>query len=109
MPEPLYLEIEENDNCEYTPLQVFEARDDPVPVRRVKLFEPDRPHGIYEVTGWSSEESGSPCLAMYVRCPILARPPCTSSVGAIGVSGSNRLGVRRSGISTVPTSGESLT
>lgn len=66
MPEPLYLEIEENDNCEYTPLQVFEARDDPVPVRRVKLFEPDRPHGIYEVTGWSSEESGSPCLAMYV-------------------------------------------
>ena len=66
MPEPVYLEIEENDNCEYMPMQVFEARADRVPVRLVRLFEPDRPHGIYEVTGWSSDDNGTPCPAMYV-------------------------------------------
>ena len=66
MPESIYLEVEENDNCEYMPLQVYEAKADPVPVYRVRLFQPDRPHGVYEVTGWTSEESGMPCLAMYV-------------------------------------------
>ena len=66
MPENIYLEIEENDNCEYMPMQVYEAQADSVPVRRVRLFEPDRPHGVYEVTGWSSEDSGTPSLAMYV-------------------------------------------
>ena len=66
MPEQIYLEIEENDNCDYMPLQVYEATADPVPVSRVRLFEPDKPHGVYEVTGWSSEEEGSPTPAMYV-------------------------------------------
>ena len=66
MAESIYLEIEENDNCEYMPLQVFEARADPVPIRRVRLHEPERPHGVYEVTGWSSEDSGTPTPAMYV-------------------------------------------
>ena len=66
MPEPIFLEIEENENSEYMPMQVYEAQADPVPVRRVRLFEPDRPHGVYEVTGWSSEGSGTPCTAMYV-------------------------------------------
>ena len=66
MPESIYIEVEENDNCEYMPLQVYEARADPVPVRRARLFEPERPHGVYQVTGWSSEGSGTPCPAMYV-------------------------------------------
>ena len=66
MAESVYVEVEENDNCDYMPLQVFEARADPAPVSRVRLFEPDRPHGIYEVTGWSGDEDGSPCQAMYV-------------------------------------------
>ena len=65
MLESVYLEVEENDNCEYMPLQVYEARADPVPVHQVRLSEPDRPHGIYEVTGWSSEGDGSPVPAMY--------------------------------------------
>ena len=64
--ESIYLEIEENDNCEYMPMQVYEARADPVPVRRVKLFEQDRPEGMYDVTGWCSEDDGTPCPAMYV-------------------------------------------
>ena len=66
MPEPIYIEIEDNDNCDYMPLQVYEARADPMPIRWVRLFEPDRPHGIYEVTGWDSEDEGTPCPAMYV-------------------------------------------
>ena len=65
MPENIYLEIDENDNSEYMPMQVFEALADPVPVSRVRLFEPGREHGVYEVTGWSSEGDGSPCPAMY--------------------------------------------
>lgn len=65
MPDPIYLEIEENANCEYMPLQVYEAKADPVPVRKARLFEPDRPHGVYQVTGWSSEGEGTPCPARY--------------------------------------------
>jgi hypothetical protein len=66
MPEQIYLEVEENSNCEYMPLQVYEARAGPVPISRVRLFDPDMPHGVYEVTGWSSEGDGTPCPAMYV-------------------------------------------
>lgn len=66
MVETIYLEVEENDNCEYMPMQVYEARADPRPVRRIKLFEPSRPHGVYEVVGWSSEDNGVPTTAMYV-------------------------------------------
>ena len=66
MAESVYVEVEENDNCGYMPLQVFEARADPKPVHRVRLFEPGRPHGAYEVTGWCSDDGGAPCPAMYV-------------------------------------------
>ena len=66
MPELIYLEIEENDNCDYMPMQVYEARAGPVPVPRVRLYELDRPHGVYLVTGWDSRESGTPTQAMYV-------------------------------------------
>ena len=65
MAENIYLEIDENDNSDYMPMQVFEALADPVPVVRVRLFEPGREHGVYEVAGWSSEGGGSPCPAMY--------------------------------------------
>ena len=66
MAESIYLEVEENDNCEYMPLQVYEAHRAPVPISRVALAEPDRPHGTYRVAGWSSDGHGTPCPAMYV-------------------------------------------
>ena len=66
MPEPIYLEVEENDNCEYMPLQVYEAHRDPVPISQINLTELDKPHGVYQVTGWSSEGGGTPSQAMYV-------------------------------------------
>ena len=65
MPESIYLEVEENANCEYMPLMLYEAHADAVPVARVMLDEPGRPPGIYRVTGWSSAGGGSACAAMY--------------------------------------------
>lgn len=65
MPESIYLEVEDNANCEYMPLMLYEAHAEAVPVTRIVIDEPGRPPGIYEVTGWSSEGDGSPCPAMY--------------------------------------------
>ena len=62
----IYIEVEENDNCEYMSMQLYETRADPTPIAWVRLFEPGRPDGVYEVTGWSSEGGGTPCPAMYV-------------------------------------------
>ena len=65
MPEQIFLEVDENDNCDYMPLQLYEATAAPAAIRRVRLFEPGRPHGVYEVTGWQSDGDGSPTPAMY--------------------------------------------
>jgi hypothetical protein len=65
MAETIYLEVEENPNCSYMPMQAYEQQEEPVPVFRVRLSEPGRPAGIYVVTGWSSEGGGTPCPAMY--------------------------------------------
>ena len=65
MAESVFLEVEENDNCEYMPLQVYEAQRSPVLISKVNLEEPDRPHGVYLVIGWSSKGGGTPCPAMY--------------------------------------------
>lgn len=65
MPESIYLEVDDNDNCEYMPLMLYEAHADAAPVSRVVLDEPGRPPGVYQVTGWSSEGDGTPCSAMY--------------------------------------------
>ena len=65
MPESIYIEVEDNANCEYMPLMLYEAHADAVPIMRIVLDEPGRPPGVYQVTGWSSEGDGSPCPAMY--------------------------------------------
>lgn len=65
MPETMYLEVEENPNCSYMPMQAYERHEKSVPVSRVRLEEPGRPFGVYLVTGWSSEGGGTPCPAMY--------------------------------------------
>ncbi|MBM3932700.1 MAG: hypothetical protein FJ319_00055 [SAR202 cluster bacterium] len=65
MPELIYLEIEQNPNCDYMPMQVYDPHLEAVPVRRVRIEDPGHPFGVYEVTGWSSERGGTPCPAMY--------------------------------------------
>jgi hypothetical protein len=63
--EYIYLEVEENDNCDYMPMQVYEPQATSRIIVQVLLEEPDRPHGVYHVTGWSSEGDGTPVDAMY--------------------------------------------
>ena len=58
--EYIYIEVEDNENCDYMPMQVYEPQAEPRPVTRVLLEDPDRPHGVYEVTGWSSEGTERP-------------------------------------------------
>ena len=66
MTHSILLEVEESDNCEYMPQQLYEAHTDPVAITRVHLEEPGRPPGVYRVTGWCSEGDGGPCPALYV-------------------------------------------
>ena len=66
MTHPIYIEVEENDNCDYMPMLLYEAQQDPVPVASLNLAEPGKPPGVYRVTGWSSQDGGTPCPAMYV-------------------------------------------
>tara|TARA_Y100000588_G_scaffold104041_1_gene113423 strand:- start:101 stop:475 length:375 start_codon:yes stop_codon:yes gene_type:complete len=68
MPEErsIYVEVEENDNCEYMPMLVYEGHRQPVQVSKIIIDDPGRPEGICDVTGWSSEGGGTPCIAFYV-------------------------------------------
>ncbi|MDA1190041.1 MAG: hypothetical protein O2854_10280 [Chloroflexi bacterium] len=65
MAETIYLEVEENENCEYMPMQAYEMHRDAVPIERVRLSHEGGPEQVYKVTGWSSEEGGTACPAMY--------------------------------------------
>ena len=40
MADSIYIETEENENCDYMPLLLYEAHSDPVPIRKVILDEP---------------------------------------------------------------------
>lgn len=55
------VEIESNQNCDYSPMQVFDASEKPWPVSRIKVPRPDGSEGWCRVTGWSSEDGGTPC------------------------------------------------
>ncbi len=61
----IYIEVEDNPNCGYMPMQVYEPQAESRPITRVRIEEPDYPHGVYEVTGWSSAEDGSAVEASY--------------------------------------------
>ena len=63
--EYIYIEVEDNENCDYMPMQVYEPQAESRPISRVLLEDPDRPHGVYDVTGWSSEGEGTPVEAEY--------------------------------------------
>ena len=59
----MYLEIEENPNCEATPLQLFEALSPPRAVEKMWL-EKEGERALYWVTG---VEEGTPCPAYAVK------------------------------------------
>ena len=65
MPDSIWIETEENPNCEWMPLQVYESHEESKPVHLIKLEDPNHPHGLYEVCGWSSTHGGTPCPALF--------------------------------------------
>jgi hypothetical protein len=57
----LMIDIEDNDNCGYFPIQVFETQSEPLTVRMItipNIPESDEPH---DVVGWCSDDGGSAC------------------------------------------------
>ena len=49
------VEVEASDNCPYSLMRGFDAREEPRPVSRVNVLGPDNAENIYEVTGWSQD------------------------------------------------------
>jgi len=62
----LMIDIEDNDNSGYFPIQVFETQSKPKAasvIRIPNIPESDEPH---DVIGWSSDNGGTPCDAISV-------------------------------------------
>ncbi len=57
----VWIEIEDNENCGYYPIQTFETRAEPETGAWVEV--PDLPgsEGPQRVVGWCSGDGGSPC------------------------------------------------
>ena len=66
MASSIYLEVEENSNCDYMPLMLYEAHSEPVAIHKIILDDPEKDPGTYDVVGWSSTAGGSPCEALYL-------------------------------------------
>lgn len=62
----LMIDIEDNDNSGYFPIQVFETQSEPRTASVItipNIPESDEPH---DVVGWCSENGGTPCEATAV-------------------------------------------
>jgi len=60
------IDIEDNDNCGYFPIQVFETQSEPRTAATItipNIPESDEPH---EVVGWCSDDGGTPCAVTAV-------------------------------------------
>ena len=60
------LEVEDNDNCAGLPLMTYQVLDQPTKVTQVRIAGPHWPEELHWVTGWQSDDDGSPCPARYV-------------------------------------------
>ena len=60
------LEVEDNDNCPALPLMTYQALDQPTRATQVRIAGPHGPEELHWVTGWQSDDDGSPCPAHYV-------------------------------------------
>lgn len=57
----IWIEVEDNDNSGYFPIQTFEVRSAPESGKTVEVSELPGSKGPQEITGWCSENDGSPC------------------------------------------------
>ncbi len=62
----VWVEVEENPNCSYSPQQVFEARGPEMTADALLVPEVSGHDGPHEVVGWSGDLGGSPCPVRYV-------------------------------------------
>jgi hypothetical protein len=56
----VWIDIEDNPNCGYFPMQTFEAQGTPQIAKSVVIDEVSGRDGPQEVVGWSAESGGSP-------------------------------------------------
>ena len=57
----VWVEVEENPNCAYSPLQTFEAKQPERSASALLVQAVAGKRGPHIVVGWSSEGGGSPC------------------------------------------------
>ena len=57
----VWIEIEENDNCGYFPLQTFEQQGEAESHASVIVEDISGAPGPHEVVGWTTEGGGRPC------------------------------------------------
>lgn len=62
----IYVEVEENPNSFGVPLRAFSAKAEPYQVALLKIDTPAGRSVPHRITGWSSQEGGSPCPAYCV-------------------------------------------
>ncbi|MBI4305166.1 MAG: hypothetical protein HY678_02500 [Chloroflexi bacterium] len=62
----IYVEVEENPNCDYLPQQAFQALEPPREAAALLLDDGPRP-GPHVVVGWSSRGGGSPTAVTYAK------------------------------------------
>lgn len=63
----IYVEVEESPNCEYSPLQTFQALEPPRTAAALVVSEVAGGRGAHSVVGWCSDRGGSPCAVTYAR------------------------------------------
>lgn len=63
----VWVEVEENPNAPYLPLQVFEARGETRHAPALRVESVAGGEGPHEVVGWCSEAGGSPCEVTYTE------------------------------------------
>lgn len=57
----VWIDIEDNENSGYFPIQTFEIRSDPETGALVEVTELPGADGPQHVVGWCSDNGGSPC------------------------------------------------
>ncbi|MBI2964694.1 MAG: hypothetical protein HYY34_00660 [Chloroflexi bacterium] len=63
----IYVEVEENPNCAYSPLQTFQTLEPPKTATALVVPEVSGGRGAHAVVGWGSARGGSACPVTYAR------------------------------------------
>lgn len=63
----IFIDIEENDNCGYHPMQTFETVGDERVYAAVQIPDVYARTGPHVVVGWHSEDGGGPCPVTVVE------------------------------------------